>query len=312
MDKTFGQHISYLKSVGDHALPKREDFIATTQIEITSGRHSGSISTFEQEGLSIGGTEDCDVLLLDKGLEDVSAQLTFSWSAFGILVECNAHGASIVMNGSKVEDGTSQTARLPCVIEIDDVSIRVCRSSEDRMPQIFVRAAIICVALLGIASLAGAIILAQTKSTQVVVSNDAPAEQTTPQPSVSALELVEAQLLDAKLSTHLNVVELPNRVISLTGNLPEDRAADWRDVRAKIDAELGSRILITDIAVVSSKPRIPAIAHIRLGNAPLLAFASGDTAGIGDRLDNGWMITEISATTFTISREDELLTLTYR
>jgi len=67
------------------------------------------------------------------------------------------------------------------------------------------------------------------------------------------------------------------------------------------------------VAHVNEAPKLtdfPPVAGIELGDDPAIIFARGDRAGIGDPIQDGWVVHNIERNAITLKRDAETTVIT--
>lgn len=284
-------------------------------VSVLQGLHVGSTTQVEGSTLVIGDDPEHDVMLLDDAFDGVSLRVTVERSILGSFVTLGGTTQATRINGAPASGAPE---KLPCDLSVGEVTVRITdpsmQTKRRRGPLLgAIAAGLAAVAGLGIAL--GPFNSPSKVPLRVVVAAEAAALPVAAAAvdAPSAKDWLVAQTQDAGLEDSLTV----NRrgagagALAVVGKLNANDMKSWRSIHAEFDARAFPEVLLTEIALAPTLPRVPAIATVRLGAAPALVLAGGDELTIGQSIGDGWTLQDITHDGIVVRRRNEDLTIKY-
>ncbi|MEO0931306.1 MAG: hypothetical protein AAFY14_11760 [Pseudomonadota bacterium] len=307
-------YLNYLRTSIAKNVPFRRGHDIALQFEIAGGLHIGSRTTLSKKSVVVGSAPTDDIMLLDEEISTGTVTLAADTSILGAMISVSTRRDDVAVGGVNITDPRGmQTFLLPCTIDIGGIPIRLSAERSTSTTGLTVRefTAIIALCWVGILGLGFAFNWGQPTTSQYAVVAEAGKTDLEP-PAVIDPGEVARMLHDAGLSDYLRVVPKSEDALAVVGSLPVDLKTQWLEVRRDLDALSDRLVVFSEFDERANRPQIPAIAVVRLGQDPALIFADDRVAGIGDPVGDGWSISAITDTDFSITRYGNDLTVSYQ
>lgn len=256
--------------------------------------------------LALGAASDCDVQLLDDGVADQHATISFHTSIFGVLAEIKAHQPLLLGRQSLQEDRESGLVRLPVTLSIGGASLHIAgpqravhRIGRDDLAIGSLVAFVAVVVVLYANELVRA---AQIDSVEAAVLR-APAPVAAMR--ADGLALAQQRLGQLGLASDVTVAEGESGSLLVGGQVPHARLPDWQSFLTWYDRKPGLPTLVSSVTVAPRLLELRPIQAVQLHAPATVFFVTGPTARVGDVLEQGWTLTGIDAEGLTLTRASE-------
>lgn len=294
-------------------------------VAIDAGLQAGISRSLKTSTLTIGSSAASGLRILDAGVADAHAQISFTRTLFGSMAEVACLDASCEINGDRLDAGqTLRGLALPLTVQIGPARIVV--SSPKRAAPGRSRAATIPAFLrrwkvdpvLGTSVLALALLLLGAGVWQVldghrsyVIERNARALlPQAPEPVAGSWEeAVRGQITAQGLIDIVEVNQSATDLLQVTGQVPELHLEAYRALQTWYDSQRGAPALIWDVALRPALVDIPKVAMVRLSDPPRLTLANGQALAEGDALAQGWRIKAIEDSGLTLEQGSETVVL---
>ncbi len=287
----------------------------TLDVEVLSGLHLGSTGSIDEAQFTIGSETSNDVMLLDDEVLGPNIRFTSQRSVFGPLLTIVTDRSDVSANNQVLSPGVETAPlRLPCEIAVGGVRIRF-SNADKRAPLNLYHFEAIAVPLLFAVGLGAFGLQAVLDFTP-----DPPLALTAPQaeepgaaaaPRQSAAEISIAQIDQAGLSQFLTVTSSDQGIVNITGSLPAALIPDWRETRRAIDQLTTGDVVVSNVTEAPQLRDFPPVAAIELGDNPMILFANGKRARIGDPVRDEWIIDAIERQSVTLKRNTETVVVRF-
>lgn len=292
---------------------------------ITTGLQRGTSIERTASTLTLGASLQNDIVLLDDGIADRHAVISFERSLIGTVASIKACDAEVICNGHVISAGcVREASRLPMTLTVGTTAITFGLPQVEEMPAVpeqtswfgsLVRPVlIVCTLAIGLQAglflmhgVAGSSSLrvAQHETVAPVLKVSAPAKG----PELQAL--VEDDFEVTGLDPHLNVSQLPNGALEITGNLPSELKPQWDGLRQWYDRSGLSTQIISLVREASVIPALPALSAVRLSEPRELILMNGTRLRTGDPVGDGWSVAEIAPESVSLQRDGQTTQVPY-
>jgi len=292
---------AHLKSqssrIGDwFGKPDATGFCFAVQVE--NGLHSGHSFTIPAPEITIGGANENDIMLLDDCFSGPQISLSSRSTPLGSIVYLATERPDVMVHGHPFRS-QSEPETLPVIIEIDSVRLKIqnlgTRQSLATHP-VLLLAAIVATLAVTIGA------LSFSDPFKSVALDQVPSTQEQPRPETGSLsdELLK-RLRSSELQGVISTQTLDTNTIAVNGVLPAEMRNSWLEIRRKFEADFPYVILLTRFEMTPELADLPLVSAVLLGDVPKIVFANGTEAGLGDEINNGWIIDAIGAEGFTLN-----------
>ena len=279
-------------------------------IEVESGLMAGTSTRLVGENILIGSGPDCAVQLLDDGVADEHFSLRLHNSIFGTLAEVTAHEATTIALDEPLMPGSaSGLLRLPLTVSIGKATLRISSPNSSASARIFSRYNAAFAVLIVVISLAIFLIVNQlVRAAQIdfVAATVLQAPIQEPHTRPDSADFSAKVLGDLGLATDVTILDGEGGSLIAAGNVPMARWQQWRDFRTWYDQQPDMPILLSSVTMAPVLVDLRPIASIQLHEPATVFFAIGQSAKVGDTLEEGWTLTAIDATGLTLERSNEI------
>ncbi|WP_299554585.1 hypothetical protein [uncultured Tateyamaria sp.] len=283
-------------------------------VEVLSGSQAGTSTEINTSDFTVGPDPTNDVMLLDDEALGKEAHLACEPSMFGPLLTVKTLRDDLQIDGAVIQSGIkSAPERLPCAIDFNGILLRfqstgsLERSHPQRKGQTIMRLLL----LVAFSAFAAHLYITNLPGSSFILHSEPSIGASEPHGTVASERVVNALILKAGLSSQLQVDQLAAGTLSISGSLPPDKMEDWYEIRREIDEAASDAVIISDISEMQSLPQLPLIAAIELGPTPMLVLADGNKIGLGDPIDDNWIIRKIGSETLEIERDDETIVVSF-
>lgn len=295
------------------------------ELHVTDGLHNGVSLPLTDGDYLIGSSTEADIVLHDEGVAPRHAMICVEANHFRV----EAIGSPLNIGNQLIELGQGCRLRLPVALTIGSASLQLTRPGEplEQVPRSslsgsFTGAPAILAAVV-LACLAMFIVWENMPSSSA--QNPAPqaAVTTRPEPSATAVaqnastdanaaaERLKEQLSAARIRTFTLAVE--NRLIRITGSLPQAKASAWTDIQRWFDSTYAPDLALSaniTMRTSSSEPIIR-LRAIWYGDRPYIIAENGNRYYEGAHIEDGWLVHKIDEERITLTKGDEQFSLTY-
>lgn len=273
-------------------------------VSVEAGVMGGLSAELDGGPFTIGGRDDCDVLLVDDGVGERVVRIESQRSVLGPLVRVSSADPGVAANHAPVTvDGTWE--RLPCRITVGDIPVTL------RPPN--GRGTLAPITIAGLVS-AGLVALVAVVAPPTMPSYAIETPEPPPvaaRRAANAPDILSQRLDEAGLADHLSVSPTEEGGLEVVGTLSSARMSAWRELRMAWDARADLPPLMGRVEELRGLDALPAIAAIRLGAEAHILLADGNTVRPGDVLVDHWEVEEIADTSVRLVRDGERIEMTF-
>ena len=278
-------------------------------LQVTGGAHSGVVLPIERSECRIGASSKSDIVLSDRGVADDHATLRIDRGR--LLIE--ARGGEVSLgDGQVVPKGQGARVKLPVEIRVGSSALRLTGGPETPFWLQPPLAAVACVALLLIGSIAATqagLISGGSSSARVV--EPGPAALAAVAPATDPISALRERLA-VKGVEGLKVEASGDRVV-VRGAIDDARRSDWASAQRWFDETYGGRyVLASEVGAKSamSQPRFQ-LQAIWFGPSPYVVTADGQRRYPGATLGDGWVLKDVREGRITVAKADQEVALSY-
>lgn len=264
----------------------------------------------------IGSALDCDIVMLDEGVEERHATLDLQRTVFGDIVAVTALAEGVSYGGSERSVGAqSEFRRLPQSLVVGPVTLELSHEARPApAPHNLSFKPLLFVAVLAVGIAVPAFFVSQVKPSWQIrtidaVSANSVMDEASKGVAAATVEHEIARLEDAislaGMSQYLQVSRWGDDTIKVHGTIPAQFYDDWRAVQIGFDDGMAGYQLIASVQLAPRLEDLPSIAAVRLDKTPQIVFIGGARAGIGEVVANGWTVTAIQSGKINLERGPE-------
>ncbi len=297
-------------------------------LEVLEGVHAGSTHIQKNGTLTVGNSQENDVILFGANIAPQHFELTLKSGIFSQLRITPIDAQITVEDGSIVEVGQHADISSDEEISFGDTKIVVSRIADPRSfikPGIRALAFICLIAMvpiiysiaagfLGTVAEAGSRVastmqygIEKTSSTILGTISSAPS-----QPHDKAFAwTVRVKLEDLKLNHKLRVSPTADGSIRVYGNISDKELPRWTSFLQWYDTTSNFPPLIRDVSRAKMGTDLPQIKSVWLDDNPSVFFKDGIVGSLGSSIKGGWKIVNITDASVMIERDGAIISLTY-
>ncbi len=285
-------------------------------IAVKGGIHCGCETQLEAYEFCIGGGEDADIMLLDDVFAGPYINVSIRPSVFGQIATVRTERTDIGICEKPLVSAVSYE-RLPCTFQVAGSSIAI--TVDVAAPKARLRPSNAALATGG-AILGGLIILANIGLNPLDTNRHFDLDPFMPKDSFSDtglvdpglfLSIVRTRIADADFSDQLRVSEQGHGVTRIIGEVPMSDMSRWEELRRELDTIDASQVIVSDVKLSPALSNMPAVATVRLGDPPHIVLFDGSIVGVGEEMHEGWRVTDIQTTGFSLTRRDEAIFVSF-
>lgn len=297
-------------------------------LEVLDGVHAGSTYVQKSGSLTVGNSNENDVVLYGAQVADKHFELILRSGLFTKLQVRPIDAPVTLEDGSFVEIGELAEISTDEIINFGDTSIAISRIAD---PKTFVKPGIRILAFVCILAMiplayglaAGFVGTVAEAGSRVANSVQTGIERTSSQllgtvATASTSDHGEAfawtvrvKLEDLQLNHKLRVAQTADNSIRVYGSISDKELPRWTNFLQWYDTTSNFPPLIRDVNRTDVDQNLPRIKSVWLDDNPSVFFKNGTIGTVGSEIESGWKIVEITDASVMIERDGTLISLTY-
>ncbi len=294
----------------------------TFVLDIMDGLHAGTHVRVTDDAVTMGGLQECHPALLDDALQSTALKLQMRRSVFGDMLHITdvSGDNELVLNDNPVR-GTAADM-LPATLVVNGIKLKIGHDAAESIKQssggilidrVLKTSAVValgCLLIFGFRMLGGDT-HARTYDVSSQIGNLSQSTATSGADAMAQSVALENEFAQLGLDAYLTLDANADGSMVVNGALPAAMLPQWRTAREWQDRQENAATLISRFNVTKGLASLPAISLVRLSEPSTLVFVSGRRAVVDDEIDDGWVLSEITALGIELTRQGETVNVSF-
>lgn len=269
-----------------------------------TGVFAGRNIILKSDIISLGASDESNVVFVDPNFPDHAVNLDFSDTGFGISANVSTLNEAILVNGrTKIPPNTSFTCRLPIRIAIDNITFKIGykipkpKNLQDGLSSLVIAGIGTIVVHLFLSNFMPWLSISQQSTATMIMPGAYKVEKKSDfflgkQTTI----IVDRKIKEAGFSKYVKFFRLGENNFRLDGIIPESRRQEWSDFERWIDGSTPGIFIQRNVSLEDLNQINNHIGGIVESDDVIwVVNKNGELLRLGDEVWNGWKITNISS-----------------